>query len=144
MIYVGFKDTDEKFKETDKFLKETFKETDERFKETEQWFRTIQKELQEDFAKTRKDVARVTDALGRFSENMVAPVLVRLLNEAGIPISETAQRVISPLHRIEYDIVAVNGEYVVVVSVKTRLNVEHVKDFLTRRLPQFKDVFPRY
>ncbi|MCP4397202.1 MAG: hypothetical protein GY801_07875 [bacterium] len=93
LIYVGFKETDEKFKETDKFLKETFKatdeqikatdrqlrerfeETDKKFKETEQWFRTIRKELQEDFAKTRKEVANVTDALGRFSENMVAPAL---------------------------------------------------------------------
>jgi hypothetical protein len=126
LIYVGFKDTDEKFKETDRR------------------FREITEELRKDFAKTRKDVARVTDALGRFSENMVAPALVRLLNDAGIPISETAQRVISPLRRIEYDIVAVNGEYVVVVSVKTRLNVDHVKDFVTRRLPQFKEVFPRY
>ncbi|MCP4397201.1 MAG: hypothetical protein GY801_07870 [bacterium] len=69
---------------------------------------------------------------------------MQLLDDVDIPISETAQRVISPLRRIEYDIVAVNGEDVVVVSVKTRLNVEHVKDVLTRRLPQFKEVFPRY
>ncbi len=133
LIYVGFKDTDERCKETD-----------EKFKETDRRFREITEELRKDFIKTRKEVANVTDALGRFSENMVAPTLVRLLNEAGIPISETAQRVISPARRIEYDIVAVNGEYVVVVSVKTRLNVEHVKEFLHRRLPMFKKVFPRY
>ncbi|MCP4405046.1 MAG: hypothetical protein GY801_48065 [bacterium] len=98
LIYVGFKDTDERCKETD----EKFKETDRRFGE-------ITEELRKDFIKTRKEVANVTDALGRFSENMVAPALVRLLNEAGIPISETAQRLISPARRTEYDIVAVNG-----------------------------------
>ncbi len=158
LIYVGFKETDEKFKETDEKFKETdekFKETNERFKETDQQlkarfqetdrrFREMTEELRKDFQKTRKEVANVTDALGRFSENMVAPALVRLLNLAGIPITETAQRVCSPLRRIEYDIVAVNQKYVVVVSVKTRLNVEHVKEFLERRLSIFKEVFPRY
>ncbi len=144
LIYVGFKETDLKFKETDKTLKEAFKETEERFKDTDRRFREITEELRKDFAKTRREVANVTDALGRFSENMVAPALVRLLNQAGIPISETALRVRSPLRRIEYDIVAVNGKDVVVVSVKTRLNVEHVKTFLEDRLTIFKEVFPRY
>ncbi len=75
---------------------------------------------------------------------MVAPALVRLLNEVGIPISEYAPRLVSPVRHIEYDIVVVNGACVVVVSVKTRLNASHVKEFLERRLPIFTDVFPRY
>ena len=137
LIYVGFKETDEQIKATDRQLKARFEDTDRRFRE-------ITEELRKDFAKTRKDVARVTDALGRFSENMVAPALVRLLNEAGIPVSDYAQRLVSPKRRIEYDLVAVNGEYVVVVSVKTRLNVTHVKEFLERRLPIFSEVFPLY
>jgi len=140
LIYTGFKETEKNFQETDK----KFQETDRKFQETDARFREITEELRRDFQKTRKEVANVTDALGRFSENMVAPALVRLLNLAGIPITETAQRVCSPLRRIEYDIVAVNQKYVVVVSVKTRLNVEHVKEFLERRLSIFKEVFPRY
>ena len=147
LIYVGFKETDEKFKETDGRFKETdgkFKETDKKFQETDRRFREITEELSKDFQKTRKEVANVTDALGRFSENMVAPAIVRIFNEAGIPMSETAQRVRSPLRRIEYDIVAVNAHDVVVVSVKTRLNAEHVTEFLEKRLSIFKEVFPRY
>ena len=133
LVYVGFKQTEERFKDIE-----------DRFKDTDRLFRETSEELRRDFAKTRKEVANVTDALGRFSENMVAPALVRLLNKVGIPISETAVRVRSPLRRIEYDIVAVNGDVVVVVSVKTRLNVEHVKTFVEERLTMFKEVFPRY
>lgn len=147
LIYVGFKETEDRFRETDKKFQATdkkFQATDKKFQETDRRFREITEELRQDFAKTRKEVANVTDALGRFSGNMVAPAIVRLMNEAGIPISETAQRVISPIRRIEYDLVAVNGEYVVVGSVKTRLNVEHVKEFLECRLPIFKEVFSRY
>ncbi len=147
LIYVGFKQTEERFKDIEeRFIdvEERFIDVEERFKDTDRLFRETSEELRKDFAKTRKEVANVTDALGRFSENMVAPALVRLLNQVGIPISETAVRVRSPLRRIEYDIVAVNGDVVVVVSVKTRLNAEHVKTFIEERLTIFKEVFPRY
>ncbi len=147
LVYVGFKQTEERFQDIEERfqdIEERFQDTDRRFKETDLRFQQISEELRKDFAKTRKEVANVTDALGRFSENMVAPALVRLLNQVGIPISETAVRVRSPLRRIEYDIVAVNGDVVVVVSVKTRLNVEHVKTFIEERLTIFKEVFPRY
>lgn len=126
LVYVGFKETDRKWQETDKK------------------FREISEELRIDFQRTRREVAKVSNALGRFAENMVAPAIVRIFNEAGIPITETAQRLRSPLRRIEFDIVAVNSEYVVVASVKTRLNAEDVKHFLEERLPIFKEVFPRY
>ena len=151
LIYVGFKETDQKLQkasqETDQRFQETdqrFQETDRRFQETDRRFREMARELEKDLRTTRREVAKVSDALGRFSENMVAPALVRIFNKIGIPISETAQRVRSPLRRIEYDIVAVNGESVVVVSVKTRLNAEHVKEFVEQRLSRFKEVFPRY
>ena len=126
LIYVGFKETDRKWQETDIRLKE------------------LAEEMVEDRKRLRQEVAKISDSLGRFAENMVAPAVVRIFNEAGIPITETAQRVRSPLRRIEYDILAVNNQYVVVVSVKTRLKVEHVQHFVEERLSIFKEVFPRY
>ena len=104
----------------------------------------IAKDLAEDLKRTRREVAKVSDALGRFAENMVAPAVVRIFNEAEIPITEVAQRVRSPLRRIEYDILAVNNQYVVVFSVKTRLKADHVQHFVKERLSIFKEVFPRY
>jgi signal peptidase I len=129
LIYTGFKDTDRKFQETDR----KFQETDRKFQETDREISTVGRQVRD-----------ITDSLGRFAENMVAPAIVKLFNRKGIPITDYAQRVRSPKRRIEYDIVAFNDSYVVVVSVKMTLRVEHVQHFLNERLPIFKEVFPRY
>ena len=122
LIYKGFGETDRRFKETDR-----------RFKETDQEIRKISQQ-----------VGNITDSLGRFAENMVAPAMVNLFSERGIPITGYSQRLRSPKQRIEYDIVAFNTNYVVVVSVKLTLRVDDVKHFLNERLPIFKDLFPQY
>jgi len=122
LIYKGFKETDRKFQETD--LK--FRETDLEIK------------------KVNRQVGDITDSLGRFAENMVAPAIVKIFNRRGIPITGYSQRVRSPKRRIEYDIVAFNENYAVVVSVKLTLRLDDVKHFLDERLPIFKEVFPRY
>ena len=44
----------------------------------------------------------------------------------------------------EYDVVAINGTEIVVTEVKTKLKDADVKDFLQRKLPQFKIDFPKY
>jgi len=122
LIYKGFKETDRKFQETDRMIKET--------------------DLQ--IQKLSREVGKINGSMGRFAENMVAPAVVRLFNEIGIPIEDYSQRVYSPKKRIEFDIVAVNKDYVVVVSVKMTLEVADVKEFLNERLPIFKELFPRY
>ncbi len=91
-----------------------------------------------------QEVGKISSSVGRFAENMVAPAVVRLFNDIGIPITEYSQRLRSPLRRIEFDIVAVNTDVIVVVSVKTTLYVDEVRFFKDERLPIFKEVFPRY
>ena len=44
----------------------------------------------------------------------------------------------------EYDLLAINGEAVVVGEVKHRLNVRDVKRFVTKALPDFINHFPKY
>ncbi len=129
LIYKGFKETDRRFKETDSKFKET---------------RIFLDEVGERIDKLGVQVGRITDNLGRFAESMVAPAVVKLFRQRGIQITEHAVRVASEIRNIEYDIVAFNTEYVVVVSVKLTLRVNDVKEFVEERLPIFKDVFPRY
>ncbi len=133
LIYEGFKDTDRKFQDTDRKFQDTDRKLWEQSGRTEQELRKLSREI-----------GKITDSLGRFAENMVAPAVVRLFNQIGIPITDYAQRVYSDIGRTEYDVVAFNSEYIVVVSVKMTLNVEDVKEFLTEKLPAFKRVFPRY
>jgi len=44
----------------------------------------------------------------------------------------------------EYDIVLYNGEYMIVIEVKYKLHPDDVEDFLHRKLPAFKPLFPEY
>ncbi|MBW1683217.1 MAG: hypothetical protein JRJ83_17720 [Deltaproteobacteria bacterium] len=44
----------------------------------------------------------------------------------------------------EYDIVAVDGGRVLVVEVKNKLNKRMVDQFIEKRLPRFKELFPEY
>jgi hypothetical protein len=115
LIYIGFKETDRQFRETSR-----------------------------EIDRVNRQVGNITDSLGRFAENMVAPAMVKLFKERGIPITDYTQRLRSSGRRVEYDIVAFNKDFVVVVSVKMTLRIEDVKEFLIERLPIFKELFPRY
>ena len=44
----------------------------------------------------------------------------------------------------EYDIVAVNGDAVLVIEVKNKLQKRMVDKFVERKLPKFKEIFPEY
>ena len=44
----------------------------------------------------------------------------------------------------EYDLVAVDGSRVLVVEVKNKLNERMVDDFVEKKLPRFKALFPEY
>jgi hypothetical protein len=140
LIYTGFKETDRK-------IQETFEKTDLELRKVSENIDKVGRHVDEVGMRVDKvstNVKDITDSLGRFAENMVAPAIVKLFNARGIPITEYYQRAWSERRKIEYDIVAVNSDYVVVVSVKMTLRVEHVKTFLDKRLPIFKEVFPLY
>jgi hypothetical protein len=44
----------------------------------------------------------------------------------------------------EYDIVAANGDTVLVIEVKNKLQKRMIDNFLSKRLPKFKQAFPQY
>ena len=109
-------------KETDKQIKET----DKQLKKTENLF---------------------TTQWGRLVESLVEGDLVPILNQKGIKISNTFTNVKQRGRGddFEYDIIAANGEEIVVVEVKTTLRADSVKDFLeslkkfTSRMPHYKN-----
>ncbi len=116
-----------------------------------QELRLSQKETDRQLKKTDKQLKK-TEALfntqwGRLMESLVEGDLIAILNQQGIPIAHTTTHVKQRGRGddYEYDIIAVNGEEVVVVEVKTTLRVQDVKDFLvnldqfTTRMPYHKD-----
>ncbi len=106
--------------------------------------RLSQKETDRQLKKTE---ALFNTQWGRLMESLVEGDLIAILNQQGIQIAHisTNAKQRGRGDDYEYDIIAVNGEEVVVVEVKTTLRVQDVKDFLvnldqfTTRMPYHKD-----
>ena len=137
----------EKFAETDRQMKETDQRLDKKFAETDREFKEIGKLL-------KQSHNLFTTQWGKLMESLVEGDLIKLLNQKGINIKETyknqvGERRYTDEHGIEQakpceiDIIAKNGEEVVVVEVKTTLRVEDVKKFLDI-LPNFTRYLPQY
>ena len=107
------------------------KEADQRGKEIDKRMR----ELQELF----------TGQWGKLMESLVEGDLLRLLGQKGIAVDDTTTRYKGQRNgrQFEFDIIASNGDEIVVVEVKTTLRVENVNEFLWE-MEQFTDWLPRY
>ncbi len=110
------KEIQQELQETGRLVRETsvqMKETDRRLKAAEDLF---------------------TTQWGKLVESLVEGDLVPLLRQRGVDVTETAQRLTATRNgrQCELDIVARNGEEIVVVEVKTTLRPKDVKRFLDK------------
>ena len=131
-------------------------ETDRRMRETDRQMQETDRRLQatdELITRQTRAADRRMDELdklfngqwGKLMESLVEGDLVGLLQQRGIAVQHT---VTNPRQnygerRWELDIVAVNGEEVVVVEVKTTLRVPDIDRFVGR-LNEFPDLMPEY
>ena len=162
-IWQLFQETDRRFKETDRKFQETdhkFQETDRKFQEMQQaWdhkFQEMQQALDRKFQETDR-ILRETDkkmkALqdlfegqwGKLMESLVEGDLVHLLDERGIQVRNTSTRCKGSQdgESYEFDIIAHNGQEIVIVEVKTTLRVGQVEKFI-ERLHRVKQYLPEY
>ena len=121
-------DTDRKFQE----LTEAQKDTDRKFQDTDRKLNQLEQLF--------------TSQWGKLMESLVEGDLVNLLIQRGIPIADTTTRLKGKRPgggNYEFDIIAHNGEAVVVVEVKTTLRPDDVKTFIDK-LNHLKEWIPRY
>src|SRR4030042_6621864 len=113
--------------------------------ETEKTFKEGSNNLEKMVAETTRAVNALTGKWGRFVGGLIAPATERLFKERGIDVDKVFQRV--KTHRngdeMEVDILAINGEYAVLIEAKSTLKIEDVNDHL-ERLEKFKRIFPEY
>ncbi len=110
-----------------------FQETERMFKDTDKKM----KELQDLF----------TTQWGKLMETLVDGDIIKLLNRRGIEVHRTLQRMSGNYNGnpYEFDIIAINGNEVVIVEVKTTLRVDDVKKFIKKLsnaklwMPEFKE-----
>jgi len=117
-------------KEIDKQQKETNKQQ----KETAKQLKETDKQLKETDKKVKEALNLFTTQWGKLMESLVDGEIVRLLNEKGIEVLRTSTRMkgIYEGKNYEFDIIAHNGDEIVVVEVKTTLKVEDVNTHLDR------------
>ncbi len=154
-----FRETDKKFAETAKRFRETdkkFAETDRRFKETDKKFqemreerRAASREADERLKRLGARIQRAFDLFetqwGKLMESLVDGDLVPILNERGIKVESTSTRRKGMRNgkHYEFDIIAHNGEEIVVVEVKTTLRVKDVKKHI-KRLEEIHHLLPEF
>ena len=129
-----FKETDAKFKETEALVKATseqMKQTDAKFKETDAQFKETDKRLKEMYTELNSHWSRLV-------ESLVEGKLVELLRARKVDVTETyIRRKVwyiddnGTQRNKEFDIVARNGSEVVAFEVKTTLQPDDVKSFIS-------------
>jgi hypothetical protein len=141
-VWLMFQETDRKFKESEHLLSEKFQETkqilDEKFQETDRQFRETDKRI-------KNLNALFTSQWGKLIESLVEGDLVKLLCNFGVPVNRTSERVKGSRNGedFEFDILAHNGDIVVVVEVKTTLRSNDVADF-KEKMKKVKIYLPEY
>jgi hypothetical protein len=132
------KETERRFQETERLLKEQSQETDRRIREQSQ-------ETDRRIREVNKQIGDLGGKWGRFVENMVAPACETLFLKRGIPVHQVSQRMKKRLNgqTLEIDVLVTNENHVLVVEVKSSLGVNDVKDLMDD-LKQFREFFPEY
>lgn len=130
--------TDRQFQETERLLREESLKTDRQFQETNQQIQATDKKFD-------KLQGMFGNQWGRLVESLIKPDVVRLFQERGIKIIGVNPRM--ERHRngetIEFDLVLLNTEELVVIEVKSQVTQADAADFLEdlASLPRF---FPEY
>ncbi len=122
-----------------------FQETDRRFKETDRRFKETREQMKDTDKRLKKLDELFTSQWGKLMESLVEGDLVPLLNQRGVAVHRTMQRIENktPPPDFEFDILAVNDLEAVFVEVKTTLKPEDVKHFL-EKLNKVKEWMPSY
>ena len=105
----------------------------------------IRKRQKETNRQMKKLAGLFTSQWGKLMESLVEGDLVPLLQARGISVQSTHTRMRGRRNgeHYEFDILAGNGEEMVVVEVKTTLKVDDVKQFL-EKLKKFTEYEPDY
>ena len=118
-------------------------EADRRQKKAERQMEELREQMKDTDRRLKKTDELFNSQWGKLLESLVEGDLVALLNARGIEVESTHPRVSGRRNgeHYEFDILAINGEEVVVVEVKTTLRSENVTHFLGK-LARFTEYEP--
>ena len=135
--------TDEQMKKTD----EQMKKTDEQMKKTDEQMKRTDEQLRRTDAKLERIGQQLGDlglVQGEVAEDLFYRNLRGVFRDKTKINLKKVKRNLKRKGEGEFDLVAVNGDTVLVVEVKNKLNKRMVDKFRERKLPRFKELFPEY
>ncbi|RME15932.1 MAG: hypothetical protein D6799_05450 [Bacteroidetes bacterium] len=144
-IWSLFQESEKRLRETERIIKEAFQETDRKFQETDRKFQETDRRFQETDKKIRQLENLFVGQWGKLIEALVEGELIRILRERNINVIGIApgRYKIFEGKEYEFDIIAENGDEVVVVEVKTSLSQKDIDHFIDK-LKKFHLIFPEY
>ena len=138
-IWAMFKETDRRLKDLARSQEETKQQMDESWRRTEKSMkesqRRTEKSMEESQRRIEKNLGGLGNSLGRLVESMFFPKLCDKLNEFGYLFNTQAnhkkyyenKRVLA-----EADSILENGQYAMIVEVKTELSADDINEHLER------------
>ena len=147
------KETDRKMKETDRLLRESKQETDRLLRESKQETdRLLRESKQETDRKIQENDRLIKTIEGRFGnqwgeliEALIEGSLIQILNKKNIKVNRTIANYKGNFKgkKKEFDVIALNGNELVVIETKSQLSKKKVDEFL-EVIQVFKKYCPEY
>ena len=128
------KETDRQLKETDRQLKETSFELKEAQKETDRQLKVLGVSQAETDRQLKKTDTRFNSQWGKLVESLVEGDLLNLFNQKNINVNGTSTRNKRTFNNKQYafDIIAYNGNEVVVVEITPTLDTKKFDPFIEK------------
>ena len=142
-----FREEMDRFREEmDKFREEMRDFKEEMRREMKEFKEEMRREMKEFKQEMNRRWGELANRLGTLVEDIVAPavpdVIKRHFNLEIELMGIRMRRKMSEL-KGEYDVVAMADGMIFIVEVKSRFNIEYVRDF-QEKLAKFRDLFPEY
>jgi hypothetical protein len=135
-VWALFKETDRKFQETAREMRQLSQETDRKFKETGRMIKEL-----------RTEIGNLGNRLGDFVEGLIKPSVVKLFQQRGIAVDRVYRDMEANNQELglatQIDLFVVDHNICVLIEVKSCLSIDDVNDHL-ERMEKFKPLFPEY
>ena len=140
------RESQKELSESQKELSESQKELSESQKTTEESLQKTQKEIRESQKTTKNLESLFSGQWGKLMESLIEGDLIKLLRNRNILVNQVTTRRKGETNgkQWEIDLIAINGDEIVVVEVKTTLKVQDVKNFQDKILVPIKTLIPEY
>ncbi len=94
-------------------------------------------------AEMAKELGGIGNTQGEIAEDLFHRNLEPLMQERGIKLTSISQRVKAISGR-EYDSIGINGTYVAIVEVKSKVSNRNLENLINKQIPAFRIDFPQY